>query len=625
MYEVTIENGGVTKVLHEVNVNSLRRLSAGKLAEEVSAIPSLSFTIPVSNPCYADELHDRKTIVTLTNTRTHETEFEGSLLTHSESMSASGILSKKAVAEGFLGYLCDSIQPYHHYENSTITEFLTALLDNHNAQQDDDSKKIYLGSCDFSGDNTNSKTTAYRNTLEEIKVNLISRVGGEIRVRRVEGRLVLDFLHQYGVQCSTRIELANNMRSLSVSSDSTHIVTRLIPLGAQLDPGESAERLDIRSVNSGSMYIDDTAAIAKYGVIVGTVVFDDITVAANLKSAGQQYLANNNRIKKSYSGQVLDLSTIDATQQSIRAGNTYRFVNTFLGLDEDLRLIKRTVDFVSAPWRPEVEIGDKAERMTDIAVRQNQLIEYELPKQRNEVLSAAKDIATALIDAGINGYVVVNKNEILIMDTDDKTTATNVWRYNLGGWGISHNGYNGPFTMAATLDGGIVADFITAGVLRGIEITNGNGTFHVDSSGNVTASAMSINNGNGVFRVLPNGTVQASAIDITGGSIHISTASETYDVIELTCSNWEHTISPLEFKLENTGEGNTILGQAGLLVFYHNGNQTAYINTETGNIRGERLYGNGDNIGVNDTDNNSHSLGWWVNQLEQRVSALEGN
>ncbi len=156
-------------------------------------------------------------------------------------------------------------------------------------------------------------------------------------------------------------------------------------------------------------------------------------------------------------------------------------------------------------------IGDKAEKITDIETRTTRLIEYELPQRDNELLTSAKGIATDIINAGINGHVVCNGNELLIMDTADKTTATKVWRYNLNGWAVSHNGYSGPYTMAATLDGGIVADFITAGVLRGLEILNGNGKFHVHTDG----------------------SVDASAINITGGSINITTNSASYDVIQL--------------------------------------------------------------------------------------------
>lgn len=569
-------------VIHANDPDDLRRLSAGKFADEVNAIPGFSFNIPAFNPAY-NELHDRTTIISIHNDKTGEVDFEGPLIHSKEDVTAAGKVYKSCSCEGYLTYLNDSIQPYHHYENTSIQDFLTALLNYHNSVTPAE-KHITLGQCDFTGDNTNSKTTSYRNTLEEIKVNLIERVGGEMRIRKVNGVLVLDFLHQYGVKSDTTVELAKNIYSLSVDTDSSNIITRLVPLGAQLND-ETSERLTISEVNDGLPYIDDETAISRYGIIMGTVTFDDITVASNLKQRGQEYLTNNNRVKKGYAAQVLDLSLLNEqldSQLCIRAGNTYHFKHDIIGLDEDLRVMKCSVD-IFKPYKPEVQIGDKAESITSIATRTASLIEYELPKQRIDILAAAKATATALINAGINGYVVVNGNEILIMDTPSKDTATKVWRWNVGGFGYSSNGYEGPYTTAITMDGAIVADFITAGVLRGIEITNGNGTFHVAA----------------------NGTVSASAIDITGGSINIETNLESYSVITLSHhsqqhnTDWKHLLSPLESVLYNTDTTCAVLAQAGAVFFYtgydptnRTGTLKAQISSSTGDATFHDVYSN---------------------------------
>lgn len=523
-------------------------------------------------------------------------------------MSDSGKLVKSGVCEGYLGYLCDSVQMYHTYKGTSPVDFLQTLLDNHNEQVSAD-KQIFLGQCDVSGDNTNSKTTAYRTTLEEIKINLIDRLGGEIRVRRADGKLVLDYLKQYGTSSSATIELAKNMRSLNVKIDATNIITRLIPLGCQLDQGETAERLDIASVNNGTVYIDDEAAMSKYGVIVGTAEFDDITLPENLLNAGVKYLENNNRVRKAYAAQVLDLSLLDKAQDSFRVGNTYRFKNGFMDLDEELRLIKRTVD-IYKPYRPSVEIGDKAERITDISVRMARLIEYEMPQQKLDILASAKATATALINAGINGYVVVNKNEILIMDTPDKETATKIWRWNSGGFGYSDTGYSGEYNTAITMDGAIVADFITAGVLRGLEIVNGDGTFHVS----------------------PDGSVTASAINITGGSININTQDEEYDVIKLNNGDWHSQLSPLQLKLVNDDNTYELIIQAGGIWLKKNGENMAAISSGGGNIFAKTL--TADMLSVSGDahvsnlyftmDEKPQSLAGWISGLDQRVKNLEG-
>lgn len=586
MYRISVVNNGTSSVIHEPDPDSDRRLLSGSFVEEVNQIPSFAFNISPFNPMY-DSLHDRKSVVSVVNTKTNETEFEGTVLFSEKQMTSSGAINRSVTCEGYLGYLCDSIQPYHHYDGYTVQEFVSALLDHHNALVSEE-KRIYLGSCDFSGDNANSKTTAYRTTLEELKVNLVERVGGEMRIRKVNGKLVLDFLRQYGSTSSTVVELADNLISLDVKTDSTSIITRLVPLGAQLSPDESAERLNISSVNNGNIYIDDTAAIAKYGIIAGKVEFDDITLPQNLLSAGRKYLENNNRVQKAYKAQVLDLSPLYDSYEGFRAGNTYHFKNKLLGIDEELRLIKRTVD-IYKPHKPSVEIGDKSEKITDISVRTARIIEYDMPQQKIDILASAKATATALINAGINGYVVVNSNEILIMDTPDKETATKVWRWNAGGFGYSSTGYNGTYSTAITMDGAIVADFITAGVLRGVEIVNGNDTFHVSEDGTVNASAMSItggviNNGNGTFTVAADGTVNASAINITGGSVNISTASESYDVIQLSCGDWSHKQSPLEWRLKNTATGCEIIAQAGAM-YFNNGSETkVYIGTANGDV-----------------------------------------
>lgn len=84
----------------------------------------------------------------------------------------------------------------------------------------------------------------------------------------------------------------------------------------------------------------------------------------------------------------------------------------------------------------------------------------------SSVKQTAVDTATELIKSGVDGgHVVTSSNEILIMDNEDKTKAKNVWRFNQNGIGYSKTGYNGTYGTAITMDGQIVADYITAGTL----------------------------------------------------------------------------------------------------------------------------------------------------------------
>lgn len=53
----------------------------------------------------------------------------------------------------------------------------------------------------------------------------------------------------------------------------------------------------------------------------------------------------------------------------------------------------------------------------------------------------------------------------MFLDTPSAETAKNVLRINTNGIGFSTNGVNGPYRNAWTIDGSLVADFITTGVL----------------------------------------------------------------------------------------------------------------------------------------------------------------
>lgn len=86
-------------------------------------------------------------------------------------------------------------------------------------------------------------------------------------------------------------------------------------------------------------------------------------------------------------------------------------------------------------------------------------------------IQTAVDNATDLITGGLGGHVVIKQDadgkpeEILIMNADDISTATKVWRWNVNGLGYSSTGYSGTYGTAITMDGSIVADYITTGTL----------------------------------------------------------------------------------------------------------------------------------------------------------------
>lgn len=484
MYRITITQNGSTALLH-TDVPDLPKIAAGSFKEYVGTVPVLTLRLLPDHPCYKDFI-ERVTEITVTNTATGEPEFEGYLLSAPEKMTAAGKLYKELTFEGFLGYLNDSVQDYHTYTDAQSSFFITALLDYHNATTEE-SKHIYRGM--VNAGQGGSKTTAYRSTLAEIKENLVNRYGGELRVRRgADGRLLLDYITAAtnGSTSDTIIMLGHNLRSLSIESDTANIITRLMPLGAQVsDSGDSAERLTITGAvdpDDGHTYtvpfIDDAEAIAKYGVIVGTAEFDDITVKENLVARGKAYLAENNRVKKHYAASVLDISG----KGVIRCGDTYRFRNPLMGLDENLRLLGRTVDILK-PYTPQVEIGDKTAKITDITAKTQHLVNYEIPTQLSATVQTAQRIAGEMISRAVGGYITLKPNddgtgtaELIISDVpySQITEAHNVWVWNQAG--LCHaNSYppGAGVNAAITMEGTISADYIATGTMEADRIHGG--------------------------------------------------------------------------------------------------------------------------------------------------------
>lgn len=164
-----------------------------------------------------------------------------------------------------------------------------------------------------------------------------------------------------------------------------------------------------------------------------------------------------------------------------------------------------------------IEVGDSRTDLSTQIATMNQEI-----KRSGSMMQQAIDSATNLITGGLGGYVVMKRNangkpeEILIMDTEDVQTAVNVIRMNKNGIGFSTTGYNGPFTTAWTIDGRFVADFITAGTLRAIDIEGVNITGSTLQSSS-TDNSRTVNIADGWIRcVSPAGI--ASGISVKEGS-----------------------------------------------------------------------------------------------------------
>ena len=406
MYEVKIINNKEETIINSVGASQYAPRITGSCKFGINTIDSFTFTIFPNNDGY-NLIYPLKTLVEVKNLNTNNVEFEGRVLLQTPKMDNNGIIYKTVVCESYLGYLNDSVQSYETISGVSAEELFKKIINNHNSQVEN-SKKFIIGEIKIgtSSSDNEDRYLNYEKTFDSINKNLIERFGGELRVRKAGDNIYIDYIKEIGEKKNTVIALANNLIAIEQEKDPSEIITRLIPVGAKLE--NSDERLTITSINGGINYVEDEEAIKEFGVIVDTVNFDDITEAIELLNKAKSYLKENNKIKKKYKIDALDLSAIDLNFDSFEVGNTYRVINPLMNIDEELRIIEKTLD-INSPQNSSLTFGDKFEDIKD----------YQLG-----ITKTTKDLNTLRynVTAATENVLTINRD---LQKTVDSLMATN--------------------------------------------------------------------------------------------------------------------------------------------------------------------------------------------------------
>ena len=406
MYEVKIINNKEETIINSVGASQYAPRITGSCKFGINTIDSFTFTIFPNNDGY-NLIYPLKTLVEVKNLNTNNVEFEGRVLLQTPKMDNNGIIYKTVVCESYLGYLNDSVQNYEAISGVSAEELFKKIINNHNSQVEN-SKKFIIGEIKIgtSSSDNEDRYLNYEKTFDSVNKNLIERFGGELRVRKAGDNIYIDYIKEIGEKKNTVIALANNLIAIEQEKDPSEIITRLIPVGAKLE--NSDERLTITSINGGINYVEDEEAIKEFGVIVDTVNFDDITEDIELLNKAKSYLKENNKIKKKYKIDALDLSTIDLNFDSFEVGNKYRVINSLMNIDEELRIIEKTLD-INSPQNSSLTFGDKFEDIKD----------YQLG-----ITKATKDLNTLRynVTAATENVLTINRD---LQKTVDSLMATN--------------------------------------------------------------------------------------------------------------------------------------------------------------------------------------------------------
>lgn len=437
------------------------------LTEQVNTTNTLVFVLPTLNP---NKDIPQELIPGIALYEDDVLVFEGRVLYTDDDI----IGNRTFTCEGSLAYLLDSIVRPNTTQDTTISEYLSNLIDQHNLQVEE-SKRFQLGTVTVSNstDNVYRIDNDYSNTLSVIQDKLVNRLGGYLRVRMLNGVRYLDYLESYDSLSNQTIEFQKNILDLSNHISSENVITALIPLGAKDDTTELP--LTIESVNGGKDYIFDQTAVNLFGWIYGTQTWDDVTLPQNLLTKGQAALQANIENSVSISITAFDMSLVDADIDKIYLGDSVKVISTPHDLDKYFIVKKREKKYMD-PENSSITLDTVIERNTDKVSSTDKTLQeavnVTIPGQIQQMI----DYQTQLILGGKGGYVVFGMNEqnqpeeIYILDKPTVNDAVNIIRMNKNGIGFSNSGINGPYTSAWTIDGKFNADFISAGTLTGILI-----------------------------------------------------------------------------------------------------------------------------------------------------------
>ena len=281
-----------------------------------------------------------------------------------------------------------------------------------------------------------------------------------------------------GQKTGVVIEYGKNLTELEQDEDNSGVYTALLPYAVYTLEGSDTET--VVTLPEVTLPIVTSEIVRSKTLIMDfSDQFGDAAITEDALRAKA-----NSYIKANPLGTTIPTVTVSfeplwkqpeysAHLERVNLCDTVTILHSLLGVSVSAMVIETVYDTLAERY-VSISLGQsKSSMITTISEVQSSVDKVESTVGRfPKLLQTAIDKATGLITGQSGGYVVIHTSEengqpyeLLILDAPSIDDAVNVWRWNVGGLGFSHNGYNGPYETAITADGQIVADFITSGSL----------------------------------------------------------------------------------------------------------------------------------------------------------------
>lgn len=440
---------------------------------------TFEFGIAPNNPGYA-KLQKLTSIITVF--RDGEELYCGRPLTEHAGLEGMKVFK----CEGELGILLDSIQRQGEYRNKSINDFLNILITNHN-NMTEPSKHFAVGNVTVRDPNDSIyRCTNFERTWDAVFEKLVDIHGGHIKLRKENGVRYVDYLEDYGSVSKQIIELGENLLDLTEETTAGDIATVLIPLGARLEKQGEAEEMEryltIEDVNDGKDYLENPEAIKRYGRIVRTIHFDNVTLPDNLKTKGQEYFKSVQFETLTLNLEAVDLSLLDINIQPLRVRDKIRVKSSIHGLDSYFPLLQRTYN-LNNPSLDRIVLGDtRSKTIYDIignGDKDNTKLTMEQAKASNAYTEAVRYFS-AVAASMVGCYETVQKEDGASIryrhDRPELSLSSYICKSNAAGMFFTTEGINsknwkgvdkyGNALLESLTAKTISADTVKAGILK---------------------------------------------------------------------------------------------------------------------------------------------------------------
>lgn len=280
-----------------------------------------------------------------------------------------------------------------------------------------------------------------------------------------------------GQKTGVVIEYGKNLTALEQDEDNSGVYTALLPYAVYTPEGTDTETV-VTLPEVTLPIVTSEIVRAKTLIMDFSDQFDGVVTEEALRAKANSYIKANPlgatipTVKVSFEP-LWKQPEYSALLERVNLCDTVTIRHSLLGVSVSAMVIETVYDTLAERYKS-ISLGQsKSSMITTISEVQSTVDKVESTVGRfPKLLQTAIGKATGLITGQSGGYVVIHTSEengqpyeLLILDAPSIDEAVNVWRWNVGGLGFSHNGYNGPYETAITADGQIVADFITSGSL----------------------------------------------------------------------------------------------------------------------------------------------------------------